>query len=167
MKKFLAGIMAAVFLCVGIGMVGCGESVVKPDIELRVLCYDYNGKYLGERRGEWVLSKEDPVIDVNWIYDGNHQSAFVVYGYRELNSDRLWCASDSSLIDSKSRIKSSFTDSEGVTKRPSSESTLGSWQMVINDIGLYSAHIIIEEFGEPNYGSSWNSLEVKFNVIVK
>ncbi len=166
MKKFLAVIMAAMFLCVGIGMVGCGESVVKPDIELRVVCYDYNGIYLGERRAEWVLSKEDPVIDIHLLYDGN-QYAFVITGYRELNSDRLWCDSTSTIIDSKSHIRSYFSDNEGVTKDLFRDSSLGSWQMVINDIGLYSAHIIIEEFGEPNYGSSWNSLEVKFNVIVK
>ena len=109
MKKFLAVIMAAMFLCVGIGMVGCGESVVKPDIELRVLCYDYNGKYLGERRGEWVLSKE---------YDGKDHGVMLL-SYHMENHPRWpnsWLACDVNAdfnLCYQSRAKFACYDFEG------------------------------------------------------
>ena len=75
MKKFLAGIMAAMFLCVGIGMVGCGEKEPQRynlSLKFRVFAYDKDGhKILSDASCvDYILTSEENELNIIIDYDG-------------------------------------------------------------------------------------------------
>ncbi len=123
MKKFLAVIMAAMFLCVGIGMVGCGEKEPQRynlSLKFRVFTYDKNGYAIigDDYCVDYILTSEENELNIIIDYDGKDHGVMLL-SYHMENHPRWpnsWLACDVNAdfnLCYQSRAKFACYDFEG------------------------------------------------------